>query len=148
MKVTDALLGDHGAFYTLFQHIEEIATVEGTIPQILGATTVLGAMVDSHSTLEEEILFSALEPHIGMEDGPLAVMRAEHKELVHLLMQIEDATDVDQTVHLVEKALCTARAHLKKEEQILFPMAQNLLGNETLTRLGKAWAEARGVTIE
>ena len=147
MKVTDALLGEHGAFHTLFQHIEEIATVEGTVPFILGATTVLGAMVDSHSTIEEEVLISALEPHLGKEDGQLDAMRAEHKEMLHLVMQIEDATETDQAVHLVEEALSAARDHFQKEEQILFPMAEDLLDDETLTRLGKAWAEARGVMI-
>ncbi|MBC8339516.1 MAG: hypothetical protein H8E39_12585, partial [Alphaproteobacteria bacterium] len=60
MKLTDALLGEHGAFYILFDQIEEIANIDGAIAQIQGATTVLEAMVTSHAKLEEELLFSAL----------------------------------------------------------------------------------------
>ena len=41
-----------------------------------------------------------------------------------------------------------ARSHFQKEEQVLFPMARRLLGDEELTRLGSAWAEARRVTID
>ncbi|MFQ5567320.1 MAG: hemerythrin domain-containing protein [Paracoccaceae bacterium] len=147
MKLTDALLGEHGAFYVLFDQIERIAAIEGPLAQIRGATTVLGAMVDSHATLEDELLFSALEPHLGTGDGPLAVMRAEHQEMARLLEQIEDAADADQIILWVEQALSAARGHFQKEEQILFPMAQGLLGDAALIRLGRAWAEARRVTI-
>ncbi len=147
MKLTDALLGEHGAFYVVFDQIEKIAAIEGPLAQIRGATTVLGAMVDSHAALEEELLFSALEPHLGTGDGPLAVMRSEHEELARLMEQIEDAVDADQVVLWIEEALSAARSHFQKEERVLFPMAQDLLGDETLTRLGRAWAEARRVTI-
>ena len=148
MKLTDALLGEHGAFYTLFDQIEEIASMEGTMSQILGATTVLGAMVDSHATLEEKILFSALEPHLGKDEELLAELGNEHREMALLLTRIEDAADVDQAVHLVEDALSSARSHFLKEERLLFPMARSLLDEETLTRLGKQWAEARRVAID
>jgi hemerythrin-like domain-containing protein len=143
VKLTDALLGEHGVFYVLFNQIEEIAAIESPLAQIRGATTVLGAMVDSHATLEDELLFSAIEPHLGTGDGPLAVMRAEHEEMARLLEQIKDADDADQ----VEEALSAARSHFQKEERVLFPMAQHLLGDEALTRLGKSWAKARRVTI-
>jgi hemerythrin-like domain-containing protein len=147
VKLTDALLGEHGVFYVLFNHIEEIADIEGPLAQIRGATTVLEAMVDSHATLEDELLFSALVPHLGTDSGPLAVMRTEHEEMARLLEQIEDADDTDQIVLWIEEALSAARSHFQKEERVLFPMAQHLLGDEALTRLGRAWAEARRVTI-
>ncbi len=61
---------------------------------------------------------------------------------------IEDAADVEGAMLWVEEALSAARSHFQKEEQVLFPMAQRLLGDEALTRLGRAWAEARRVTID
>lgn len=147
MKVTDALLGEHGAFYVIFDQVEKFAAVEGPVSQIQGATTVLEAMVGSHAKLEEELLFTALEPFLGTDNGPLAVMRAEHEELERLLTQIDDAADITRANIWVEEALRAARSHFQKEEQVLFPMAQHLLGDENLTRLGRAWAEARRVTI-
>ncbi len=147
VKLTDALLGEQGTFYVLFNQIEEIAAIESPLAQIRGATTVLRAMVDSHATLEDELLFSALEPHLGTDSGPLAVMRTEHEEMARLLEQIEDADDTDQIILWIEEALSAARSHFQKEERVLFPMAQHLLGDEALTRLGRAWAKARHVTI-
>jgi hemerythrin-like domain-containing protein len=147
VKLTDALIGEHGAFYTLFNGIEEIATRESAMAIVLGAVAVLQTMVESHATLEEDLLFAALEPHLGKHDGPLAILRAEHEEMKRLLWQIEDTVDGDEAVLLVEEALSAARRHFQKEEQVLFPMAQRLLGDEELTRLGNAWAEARRVTI-
>lgn len=147
MKLTDALIGEHGAFYSLFDEIEEIATREEAIAVILGATAVLGAMVDAHAALEDDLLFVALEPHLGADAGPLAVMRSEHDEMIRLLERIEDAADVDEAARLVEEALKAARSHFLKEEQVLFPLAEQLLGEETLTRLGKDWAAARRMTL-
>ena len=147
MKLTDALLGEHSAFYMLFDQVEEMATTGGAMAQIRGATTVLAAMVESHATIEEELLFPALEPHMGRDVGPIAQMRADHEELENLLGQIEETEDVAQATTLVAQALSAARNHFRKEEQYLFPMAEKVLGEETLTRLGKAWAEARGVVI-
>ena len=37
--------------------------------------------------------------------------------------------------------------HFQKEEEVLFSMARQTLDEETQIRLGKAWAEARRVTI-
>ena len=74
-------------------------------------------------------------------------MYAEHEELVHLLECIEEAANTDEAIHWIGEALSAARNHFQKEEEILFPMAQNILGDETLARLGKAWADARRVTI-
>jgi iron-sulfur cluster repair protein YtfE (RIC family) len=68
--------------------------------------------------------------------------------MVHLQGQIQDAEDVGRAIHLVEGALSAARSHFQKEEQILFPMAQRLLGDDTLPQLGRAWAQARRVTID
>jgi len=148
MKLTDALLGEHGAFYVLFDQIEEIAATESALAQLRGATTVLGAMVYSHATLKEQLLFSALEPHLGKDDGPLAVMYDEHKEMENMLGNMEEVADLDQAILWIPEALGAARNHFQKEEQVLFPMAQSVLGDETLSRLGRAWAETRGVTID
>lgn len=146
MKLTDALLGEHGAFYMLFDRIEEIAASESAIAQWRGATTVLEAMVGSHATLEEELLFSALEPHLGDRDGPLAVMIAEHEEMERMLTHIQEEADVNRAILWIPGALRAARSHFRKEEDVLFPMAERLLGEDALMRLGEIWARTRRAT--
>jgi len=102
--------------------------------------------VGSHAGLEEELLFTALESHLGKE-GPLAVMRAEHKELETVLERIEDAETIGEAEAYVRQALTIARDHFHKEEVVLFRIAEQLLSEDTLLRLGAAWARARHVAI-
>jgi iron-sulfur cluster repair protein YtfE (RIC family) len=146
VKLTDALLGEHGVFYAFFDRIEAVAAAATNLAQIQGATSVLGAVVQSHAKLEEELLFPALETHMGPA-GPLAVMRAEHEGIEDAMRQIQEARELDEGAVLVGRALSIVRSHFQKEEEVLFSMARQMLDEETQIRLGKAWAEARRVTI-
>jgi iron-sulfur cluster repair protein YtfE (RIC family) len=146
VKLTDALLGEHGVFYAFFDRIEAVTAAAVTLAQIQGATSVLGAVVQSHAKLEEELLFPALETHMGPA-GPLAVMRAEHEGIEDAMRQIQEARELDEGAVLVGRALSIVRSHFQKEEEVLFSMARQMLDEETQIRLGKAWAEARRVTI-
>jgi hemerythrin-like domain-containing protein len=48
---------------------------------------------------------------------------------------------------LGEHAVQTARAHFAKEEQVLFPLAGQMLEAGKLAQLGAKWAERRKVSI-
>ena len=146
MKLTDALLGEHGLFYVLFDQFEAVTTTASSVAQIQAATVVLSAVALSHANLEEELLFPALEPHMGTT-GPLAVMRAEHDEIRRALQQIEEAQGLDDGTDCVARLLSLVREHFQKEEEVLFSVARQTLDDETQIRLGQAWAEARRVTI-
>lgn len=147
MKLTDALLGEHGAFYALFNEIDALAAIAGNHSQVQSASAVLNALVKSHAAIEDGLLFAALEPHLG-KAGPLNVMRAEHEEIEQALVRIEDASTLEEAAELVRPALAAARSHFQKEERVLFQMAEQLLDEETLTRLGQSWASARGVAVQ
>ncbi len=146
MKLTDALLGEHGVLYALFDRIEAVAATAESVAQIHEAAAVLGALVLSHAKLEDELLFPALETHLGTT-GPLAIMRAEHDEIEHALGRIEEARDIADGTACVASALDLVRDHFQKEEEVLFSVARQALDDETQLRLGTAWAEARHVTI-
>ncbi len=146
MKLTDALLGEHGVFYAFFDQIEAVTATATSVVQIREATVALAAVVLSHANLEEELLLPALEAHMGTI-GPLAVMRAEHDEIENALRQIEEAQDLDDGADCVARALRVLRDHFQKEEEVLFSIARQTLDEETQIRLGKAWAKARRVTI-
>ncbi len=146
VKLTDALLGEHGVFYALFDQIEAVTSTATSVVQIQQATVALSAVILSHAKLEEELLFPALEMHIGTT-GPLAVMRSEHDQIEQALQQIEAAQNLDDGADCVARALSILRDHFQKEEEVLFSIARQTLDEETLIRLGNAWAEARCVTI-
>ncbi len=146
VKLTDALLGEHGVLYALLDRIEAVTATATSVAQIQEATVALSAVILSHSNLEEELLFPALETHMGTT-GPLAVMRSEHGEIEQALRQIEEAENLDDGADCVARTLRIVRSHFQKEEEVLFSIARQMLDEETQIRLGKAWAEARHVTI-
>ena len=86
--------------------------------------------VVQHFRLEEQALFPLLAGHLSPEQGPLAVMHAEHASFRELLAGLTNALragnrDAQRThaAQLIE----LLRGHIAKEDQVLFPMAARLL---------------------
>jgi hemerythrin-like domain-containing protein len=86
--------------------------------------------VAHHFAIEEQALFPLLAGYLGEEEGPLAVMNAEHAAFRELLADLTTALrsrDRDaQRAHAAE-LVQLLRAHIAKEDQVLFPMAARLL---------------------
>ena len=144
MRITDALLGEHGLFYALFDQISEaIATESDDLPAL---TRVLAGLLGSHAKLEEDHLFPALKPHMG-EMGPLAVMEMEHHQIHELLQSISTTTDGEQLRQQTQALLDIVYSHFSKEEGILFHLAERFLDDATLHQLGEAWSQTRGVNL-
>jgi len=146
MRITEALLGEHGVFYAQFDHLEQAVPAAETLAQVQNQTALLAAGLGPHANLENDLLFAALEPHLGPM-GPLAVMRMEHDEIEGTLARVQEVKDLAGAQHLALHAIQVARDHFAKEEQVLFPMAQQVLSAEALAQLGAQWAEQRQVRL-
>lgn len=134
---------------------------EAALPNALPVFRHIGHMLATqlvrHAQKEDEALFPALENIIGAVSGPTRVMRREH-QAIHaqgeLLRQtLHEVTEVEHpqietgreklkelVAHGAEAATLRQNAedliqlldlHFAKEEQILFPMAENMLDDET-----------------
>ena len=150
MLITDALLGEHGVFYLLFQDIEQALPTLDSPAALRNRIAPLALSLEAHASLEDELLFTALEPHLGTQGGPLAVMRHEHDQIVSLLERIPSAPDLVQARALAAQMIEVSRGHFRKEEQVLFRMAQKFLDEETLSVLDAKWSARRGplITLE
>ncbi|MFV1859340.1 MAG: hemerythrin domain-containing protein [Anaerolineales bacterium] len=146
MNLTDALRGEHGVFYAQFTHLEQTVPSVEELAVLKSQAAMLAAALATHAQLEEELLFRALDPHLG-EGGPLSMMRAEHEEIEQALAQIPGLVDLAETQRRVLHVVEFARQHFAKEEQVLFRLAAQSLGDEMLRDLGAKWAERRGVMI-
>lgn len=144
MKVTDALLGEHGVLYRLFDHIEMLVAREPDLAELRTATAALETLLVTHAKLEDELLFDALEPHLGTE-APLSIVRAEREEIERLLDKARNSEDSAKAVEWLSQALDLARSHFRKEETVLFVMARRILDDDLSMRLGDAWNTARNV---
>jgi hemerythrin-like domain-containing protein len=146
MKITDALLGEHGVFYAQFDYMEKNISQATDLVLVKSQGAMLTAALATHAHMEDELLFVALEAHIDPQFGPLAVMRMEHHEIEGSLIRLQEVQDLPEAKHLLLHAVQTARAHFAKEEQVLFPMAQQMLETNKLNQLGAKWAELRKVS--
>lgn len=146
MKLTDALLGEHGVFYAQFDHLEQVLPEVENIKVIHTQSGMLAAALATHASLEEELLFQSLDPH-PVAGGPLNVMRMEHQEIENTLEQIPIIDETDLSRQRLLYVVETARQHFAKEEQILFRLAYELLGDAALIELGSRWAVLRNVMI-
>ena len=141
IRITDALLGEHGVIYPLLDHLAGTPFTSGAEARAQAA--FLAAGLGSHARIEDELLFAQLEAHLGAEAGPLAVMRREHEEIENVLAHLEKADAPGEARQLATHLVQLARQHFAKEEQVLFPMAEQLLGEQVLRDLGEQWAAQR-----
>ena len=86
-----------------------------------------------HFSREEEVLFPAILEGMGMSEemGPVAVMKAEHKQMRAVLDQMARAADAKDYENLLDQGdtlLMLIQQHNVKEEGILYPMADRAVG--------------------
>ncbi|MFQ5665253.1 MAG: hemerythrin domain-containing protein [Candidatus Binatia bacterium] len=133
MKVVSMLSTQHREVLARLAAVEAMFDAGGRSEGVPAFLAFLEHEVGEHFTIEEEALFPVLARHLGETHGPLAVMRAEHaqfRELATALRNALDAADVDGQ-HAHGRALIELlRAHIAKEDNVLFPMASRLLSPE------------------
>jgi hemerythrin-like domain-containing protein len=145
MKITDAFLGEHGVFYAQFDHLEQVMAVPMELERVRGLARMLASALAPHAHMEDELLFDAL----GAEHrtGAIAAMYEEHEEIEGMIHEAINGADAAAAAELLLEAIRMAREHFLKEEQIAFPMAEELLSRSALEALGAEWAERRAVRI-
>jgi hemerythrin-like domain-containing protein len=147
MKITDALLGEHGVFYAWFDALEEMLDGIDRPDAVRTLVEPLTRALVSHARLEDELLFDELGQVIGSDVGPLAVMRAEHEEIETELERAAHASSVRQGTDALRRAIDRARVHFAKEERIVFPIAKEQMETARLSSLAEQWAARRGVVL-
>jgi iron-sulfur cluster repair protein YtfE (RIC family) len=145
MKITDAFRGEHGVFYAQFDWLEAALDVPGSVERVRDLAAMLGAALEPHAQMEDELLFDML----GAEGrtGAFAVMRAEHERIEEALQSASWASDAARAAELLLQAIEQAREHFLKEEQVAFPLAEQVLGSARLHALGDVWAARRAVSL-
>jgi hemerythrin-like domain-containing protein len=142
VKLTEVLRDEHQEVYALLNELEDMTSYAGELKILENAMAILMAEVGLHATLEEKLLFPALRPHTGTTEL-FAELQADHQEFRHALEQIADAEDVKQALNAIPEILDMARRHFQKEDEVLYPLAEELLGDEILCQLGETWAAER-----
>jgi hemerythrin-like domain-containing protein len=146
MKITDALLGEHGAFYAQFDRLEEILPHATSTGEVREQAALLAAALISHAKLEDEVLFRRMA-QAGGDPGLLMTMEDEHVEIAALLARAQVTGNLEGARSALLEAVSLARNHFAKEERVAFPLAESLLDDDVMIALGSAWADRRVVFL-
>jgi uncharacterized protein (DUF2249 family)/hemerythrin-like domain-containing protein len=140
-QVLEALAWDHDRLDALEQAAFR-ARESGDLPAAIDLFEEFAVGLRRHIGFEEALLFPAFEDATGTPPtaGPTAVMRAEHREIEELLDRIaagigDSATSLEPLRAAFHSVLGD---HNFKEEQVLYPGTDQLLGPMRADRLVRA----------
>ncbi len=135
-SISEFFSAQHRTCDKVFEEMEE-AVSAGDWPQAESSYRKLKQDTLQHLSNEEDGLFPLFEEKTGMQGGPTQVMRSEHVELRELLQRIGDAVqarDRNEVLGTAETFFLFLQQHNVKEEQVLYPMADQAL-QESLQEL-------------
>jgi uncharacterized protein (DUF2249 family)/hemerythrin-like domain-containing protein len=136
--VQEALSWDHARLDAL-EAAAFGARSQGDLPEAFDLYAEFSLGLRRHIGFEEDLLFPAFELGTGMPPaaGPTAVMRMEHREIERLLESIaagigDAAAEVDALRARLHVVLDN---HNVKEERVLYPTIDQMLGAKDAQRL-------------
>lgn len=131
-SLSSFLVNEHNLCDDLFAAAENAVgdrdwpRAETAFQQFMGSTL-------QHFAHEEEVVFPAFEAQTGMRGGPTQVMRGEHQQMNQIFAAMREALakqDGNGYLGLSETLLMLMRQHNLKEENILYPMADQALAGQ------------------
>ena len=145
MKITEALIAEHGVFHGLFDYIERTAPGLKSLAEVKAVSGLLKATLDPHSRVEEELFIEPLD-HCMDQLGHTQSFHGEHEEIEATLDKIQSSKSVRTARQLLLEVVRACRRHFDKEERVVFPMGERLLKAKTLNALGLEWQQRREST--
>lgn len=129
--ITEYMVIDHKHCDDVFAALERDVT-EGRWDSADTAMIEFAGEMDLHFAMEEYVLFPAFETATGNTSGPTAVMRSEHEQLRAMIAELRDAVTVRDGANfagIADTLNIMLQQHNMKEEGILYPMTDRVLGD-------------------
>lgn len=136
-NIKNFMTGDHRQCDELLAHVEQALTARSW-NEASAAFAGFQAAVLQHFAAEESLLFPAFEEKTGMLSGPTQVMRGEHVQMRELMAAAHEALlaqDAEDYEGNAETLFIMMQQHNVKEENVLYPMCDQLLNNQMDTLL-------------
>lgn len=142
MKITDAFMGEHAVLYAQLDYLEEAVPAARTLGEIKAMAGLLEAALKSHADLEDDLLLNGLEPGLD-QMGKLEKVQHEHGAICTGLEQVQLARKRKEAERRLLNVVRLARKEFDQEDRIIFRLAESLLRDDTLRKLGRQWAQRR-----
>lgn len=159
-KATQILCDEHRVIERVLTALEELTKrpVVGSLDQWKKALEFFRHFADQcHHFKEEKVLFPAMEEHgIAADDGPVGVMLMEHEEgrgyvrsmsAAIELVKSGNSAAIDSLLNAAKAYIRMLREHIQKEDEILFPMADNVISLDEQKHLLESFAEHEAVEM-
>lgn len=145
MRIIDRFSSEHDVFISQLQVIEDLTRGGADVASVVAAIRTLAAPLLAHAENEERALFPDLEPSMGGEGGPLAVLTEEHHVLHGQLDRMTADPPRWELEQVLDAFLRVLRGHIEKEEDVLFPAAAQLIDDTRLERMDREIRRRAGV---
>jgi hemerythrin-like domain-containing protein len=133
--ITSFMVAEHTRLRDLWEQITAALKAE-EFARLHGLARDLIAALKRHISLEEQILFPAIESKSNNHE-PTNAMRLEHRQMEHMLEQLTPLLTLAELwtgIKAVEgqeiEPGALLRSHENKEHDVLYPLADELLGVE------------------
>ncbi|MCK5716108.1 MAG: hemerythrin domain-containing protein [Thiomargarita sp.] len=131
--ITQTFSRDHARCDQLFAQAEESVAKSQWERATTDVNTFITGM-ERHFSIEEDILFPAFRKRTGHNGGPTRMMQMEHQQMRQVFAEMQEyltQQDREQYLGLSETLLMLMRQHNAKEEQMLYPMTDKMLQEDT-----------------
>jgi hemerythrin-like domain-containing protein len=142
MKITDAFIAEHAVIYAQLDYLEHAIPAARTLGELKVMAGLLEAALKPHAEAEDELLFNGLEPGLD-QMGKLEKVQDEHDAICRGLSLVKQARAKKEAQRRLLAVVRLTRKEFDLEDRVIFRMAEELLHEETLLRLGKLWARQR-----
>jgi len=131
-SIKDFLATDHSRCDEIFASME--AAADTSLEEAKGLCLEFIEATEHHFQMEERVMFLEFETKTGMTQGPTQMMRHEHTQMRALMQDMLKALESgnkDKFFGYSETLMILLQQHNMKEEQMLYPMAQQHLSAES-----------------
>lgn len=131
-NIKEFMSEDHKNCDEIFAQMEEAVSDKST--DALVKFEEFSDALTNHFKMEEMVLFPEFEQKTGMTQGPTQVMVMEHEQMRDLISKMQDAiqaNDNDKFFGYSETLMILMQQHNMKEEQMLYTMIQQHLGDDS-----------------
>ena len=130
--IKEFLTTDHSRCDEIFASMEEAA--DKSLEDAIVICKEFMEATEHHFQMEERVMFLEFETKTGMTQGPTQMMRHEHNQMRQLMKDMLNALEIgnkDKFFGYSETLMILLQQHNMKEEQMLYPMAQQHLSSES-----------------
>ena len=151
-KAIDDLKQEHDVILSSLQILDKFSAdvSEGTAPAKIDLLNFVGFLKEfadnCHHGKEEKILFPALvEAGFSQHAGPIKVMLAEHLQgrdyMKQMDLAISSGPDYLTFAYAARNYSSLLKNHIKRENDVLFPMAESTVDSARLEKISEAFDE-------